>query len=103
CPSLDRRAHRRRAAAHPRRTTPRGVVRRYGGPPSALADRPTTAIATSPITSETRFFDMPETVLDGPVRVCPQFVRSRRTFVRKPSHICAHRRQASCTIQVAIS
>src|SRR5437879_9667614 len=68
---------------------PRGVVRRYGGPPSALADRPTTAIATSPITSETRFFDMPETVLDGPVRVCPQFVRSRRTFVRKPSHICA--------------
>src|SRR5207245_4730117 len=68
---------------------PRGVVRRYGGPSSALADRPTTAIATSPITSETRFFDMPETVLDGPVRVCPQFVRSRRTFVRKPSHICA--------------
>src|SRR5213593_4389918 len=69
---------------------PRGVVRRYGGPPSALA---ATARATAIPSAQRRgakTFGTDETVAGERRRVCPQFVRRRRIFVRRPSHICAH-------------
>src|SRR5712691_13176955 len=69
---------------------PRGVVRRYGGPPSALAAKATAATRPSAQRRLAATFGTRETLDGQRRRVCPQFVRRRRIFVREPSHIRAH-------------
>src|SRR2546430_17664630 len=69
---------------------PRGVVRRYGGPPSALVERASAKATTSAHRRLAMVFDTRDTLAVQGHRVCPPFLRRRPTFVREPSHIRAH-------------